>query len=239
MAQIATDKGIVFLDDDIAQRIKGLEEYITFKDGYPRINIVLHQFAIGKAPVGMHIDHINRNPLDARRSNLRFCTPRQNYANTGPRKGQRFKGVSVKQYKKRHGIIKHLGYRSKICLNGKDFVLGVFPSEEEAAYAYDLAAKIVQGEYAYLNFPQGNPGINYVLPEYIASILRNESDNYVGMSTIEPGIFLRPNGKFLANKAKEGKRVGKVFECIEDARAWRDSFLTRTKDSALQAHTAL
>lgn len=48
--------------------------YINSKKTY------LHQFIMGKKE-GFVIDHINRNPLDNRRKNLRFVTQRQNCLN--------------------------------------------------------------------------------------------------------------------------------------------------------------
>lgn len=240
MAEIVTKHGTVLVDDDIAELINKFNAKIIFnKQKYPVIQMPIHIAAYGGTVPGMHIDHINRNTMDARRSNLRLCTPRQNVANTGPRKGQRYKGISVKRYKNKDGSFRYLGYRAKISLNGKDFIIGVFASDEEAAYAYDLAAQIVQGEYAYLNYPNEKPQFSYVLPDYILKVLTNESNNYVGMPSIEPGIFLRPNGKYLATFNRSAiKKTGKVFECIEDARAWRASF-SKSKESPISSHTAL
>ena len=47
---------------------------------------------IMKTPPGMHTDHINRNPLDNRRSNLRICTPAENRRNNAS------KGISWDGY---------------------------------------------------------------------------------------------------------------------------------------------
>jgi HNH endonuclease len=89
------------------------------------------------------IDHINRNPLDNRKSNLRLCTRSQNNAN-GPSIGtSKFRGVHFMTARKR--------WRSNIIINGKVVSVGTFSTEVEAAMAYNERAKEFYGEFANLN----------------------------------------------------------------------------------------
>ena len=57
-------------------------EWVPDKLGYYRrkdnLAITLHRFIAGNAPEGFEIDHINRNPGDDRRENLRWATRRAN-----------------------------------------------------------------------------------------------------------------------------------------------------------------
>jgi len=102
---------------------------------------------ITEAPKGMHVDHINGNPLDNRKSNLRICTHAENSNNTGPRKNNTsgYKGVYWAKRNKR--------WLAQITHNGKQVYIGHYKDKEEAARAYDAKAKELHGEYAYLNFP--------------------------------------------------------------------------------------
>lgn len=106
---------------------------------------MMHVLIIGDTPQkGLFIDHVNGNPSDNRRSNLRFATPKQNSANSKPRKGHLYKGVSKMSNGK---------YSASIGQNGKKVWLGTYKTQEQAAKAYDMAAISFSGEYARLNFP--------------------------------------------------------------------------------------
>lgn len=91
----------------------------------------------GEWPKGV-IDHINGNPLDNRLANLRVGTQRDNLANRGPTVKNRsgFKGVCK--------LKDHNLWRATLC--GKH--IGSFKSPEEAASAYQAAAKAEFGEFA-------------------------------------------------------------------------------------------
>ena len=108
--------------------------------------VILMHRQILKAKKGEDVDHIDHNPLDNRKTNIRICTRSQNMANRGSTKNasSKYKGVFwSKNCKKWIAQIQH---------NYKRMHLGCFCQEIEAAKAYDRKAKKLFGEYAYLNF---------------------------------------------------------------------------------------
>ncbi len=94
------------------------------------------------------IDHIDRNPSNNKLSNLRPASNAQNNANKPASLKSRsaFKGVSWH--------IQNKVWQAQITQNRKCFYLGCFPSEIEAAKAYDAEAIKMHGEFANLNFPE-------------------------------------------------------------------------------------
>lgn len=110
----------------------------------------LHCHIMGDAAPGMMVDHINGNGLDNRRANLRWATKKQNAHNSANRKRKgtsKFKGVDWDKRRNK--------WRAQICTDLKNKFLGYFSTEHAAAIAYDLAAMAHYGEYAHVNFPQG------------------------------------------------------------------------------------
>ncbi len=57
--------------------------------------VFLHRVILDLGRGGPQVDHINRNPLDNRRANLRVCSHAENHQNIPPQPGSRsrFRGV--------------------------------------------------------------------------------------------------------------------------------------------------
>lgn len=102
--------------------------------------IILMHRAILKAPPGSLVDHINGDGLDNRPSNLRLCNHKQNSRHRRPPK-DRYKGVCRYRGK----------WRAMIKVSGKNLWLGSFDTPEEAAHAYNRAAKEHHGQFAWAN----------------------------------------------------------------------------------------
>lgn len=122
-------------------------------DGVRR-TVYFHREIMSACP-GQLIDHVDGNPLNNSRGNLRICTPRGNAQNVVSSKRQKrgqFKGVYQHKISKR--------WCAYICAgelrpNGKakQLHLGCFSTREEAARAYDRAALKYFGQFAALNLP--------------------------------------------------------------------------------------
>ena len=111
-----------------------------------RKRINMHAFILGVEPPLM-ADHLNHNPLDNRRKNLRLSTDEQNRKNRRKYSNNRsgYKGVSFSKRESK--------WVANLMIQGKYKHLGYFESKEDAAHAYDEAARINYGEFACLNFP--------------------------------------------------------------------------------------
>ena len=109
-----------------------------------RLTWVYH---FGEIPEGMQIDHINGVRDDNRIANLRLATPAGNARNQRKQEGtsSRFKGVCF------HKRLLRWCASIKSAKEKRKLSLGYFDSEEEAARAYDIAAKREFGEFAKLN----------------------------------------------------------------------------------------
>jgi hypothetical protein len=161
--------------------------------GYARTkNGLLHRLIIN-AIKGQIVDHINRDKLDNRQSNLRIASRTQNAQNKEKKKGctSKYIGVSFRERDK---------WRCRIKINGsvKHFS---FEQEEHAAYWYDQLA---------LKYHGPNSNINGV--ELPNDFIEPEEQL---IKELPIGVTLMPNGRFRAYIL--GKHLG-VFETIEEAK---------------------
>lgn len=119
------------------------------RDGYIRVrkngkeyraHRIIWEMFNGPIPEGLLVDHIDGDVFNNRIENLRLATRQQNNAN---RKNTTDlpKGVS------RSGT----GYRARISHNKVVTCLGTYPTIDEASKAYEEAAEILNGEYAFHN----------------------------------------------------------------------------------------
>jgi ribosomal protein L16/L10AE len=94
---------------------------------------------------GKVVDHISGDGLDNRRENLRICSHKENIRAQQPqRRGtSKYRGVCWKTAREK--------WEAQIKVDGDNKYLGRYKDEEQAAKAYNKAAKKHFGEYAYLN----------------------------------------------------------------------------------------
>lgn len=112
--------------------------YVAHKS--TKIFLLLHRY-LTDCPKGMVIDHINRNPLDNRRSNLRICTQKQNARNVGIRSDNTsgYKGVRYHP---------QWGWQAYIANKGKQIHVGWYKTKEEAVKARMRRANEFYGGFA-------------------------------------------------------------------------------------------
>lgn len=107
-------------------------------------HVYLHRL-VARAPAHLQVDHRRHDLLDCRRSQLRVATPSQNSANT-----RRHRPHSSAY----RGVTKHKGtgrWQAAAKFGPKSHYLGLHETEQEAAVAYDRAARRLWGPFALLN----------------------------------------------------------------------------------------
>lgn len=149
MRTIELTKGkVTIVDDEDACKISSSSWHYT-GNGYAaaRINykIVFMHRLLCPCPKGMEVDHINRNRLDNRKSNLRVVTKHENRINKSMKSSNKsgYKGVFWDTRRKR--------FLANISVNGKTIFLGRFFNKGDAALAYNDAAVKYFGKFAVLN----------------------------------------------------------------------------------------
>ena len=111
--------------------------------------IYLHRFLLEAAP-GLEGDHIDGDGLNCVRSNLRICTHAEN------RRNNKIQANNTSGYRGVSWCRSRSKWEAYINLNRQRHNLGRYPNAEDAARAYDHAARLLFGDFARLNFPGEN-----------------------------------------------------------------------------------
>ena len=155
MKKIKLTRGqFAIVDDDVYERLRKSRWYAwqhpnTGKPYAARTEkgkrVHMHRLILN-APTGLHVDHINGDGLDNRRSNLRLVTTAQNNQNRDRYKNNTtgYKGVSQQRGRKK--------FRAQIYVNGRAVYLGWYETAIEAALAFDRAVRKYHGPYGCTNF---------------------------------------------------------------------------------------
>ena len=187
VAEGTLPNGIHFLiDADDVDRVSqfywGISKgYIERKNAGLK-HIKLHQFLMGfTADDDYVIDHINRNPMDCRKENLRIVTWQQNAMNKSLQKNNKtgYTGVFFDNSKQK--------YVSKIGLNNKRIKLWSSDDPEPCAQAYNVASEFLFGDFAGHHNPVPEPDLR--LRNKILTKLRPYRQEAMG-ATEHSGLFL-------------------------------------------------
>lgn len=181
--------------------------------GRPHWSPLMHTLIMGR----IGIDHANRDGLDNRRENLRPAGDSENGRNRPARLNcsSQYKGV---YWIKAQGV-----WGAGITLHRERIKLGRFSDEQQAAVAYDLAARELHGDFAVLNFPD---------PESAPKFVSEDRSARLGYSSVYHGVSWNKRlGKWMAYASPGGKRIhiGLFSDEIEAAKA---------HDEAIRKHGA-
>lgn len=148
--EVTATNGIKFyIDKSDLQLVKKYKWHVCQnKSGYYTVissrRILLYKLLLG-FPSKCEIDHIDLNPLNNRRSNLRICTHQQNQMNQPLQKNNTSGVTGVRFYKARNKFVA----RIKVCQH--DIHLGYFLTFEEAVQARNVGMECMFGEYGRYN----------------------------------------------------------------------------------------
>lgn len=149
MKEIKLSQGkITLVDDEDFDRVNQFKWYAEKKPNSfyarrkdkERKSVYMHRFILNTKN---EVDHKNHDGLDNRKTNLRKCSKSENQRNKSPKKNGSSKYLGVHFVKNRNKWRAGIGFPNKF--------LGEYKTEEEAAIAYNNAARKLHGEFANLN----------------------------------------------------------------------------------------
>ncbi len=160
------------------------------------------------------VDHINGNPFDNRRVNLRVVSYADNAHN-------KVSSRPMGHTSKYHGVTKFQDkWKAQITFKGEDIYLGLFDSESEAAEVFDLAALKYYKNNACLNFPDQ---IDKYIGQLASGVNPKKSKTVTPTSKFEGVSWNGSTKSWVANITyqKERRYLG-IFPTEEEAARARD-----------------
>lgn len=146
MKKIKTKNHIILVDDEDFDELNKYRWIVNKGSGYPQHQfwknnkpnpIHMHRFILKKFGKGFVVDHIDRNPLNNQKSNLRICTQSENIFNSPKKKNNKSGYVGVRFYKQINR------WEAYIMKNWEKYNLGVFKTKEEAIRARQNGEKLL------------------------------------------------------------------------------------------------
>lgn len=133
------------------------------KEDGTNTTITLHRL-IMDAPENLQVDHVNHEPLDNRKENLRLCTSSENAANREKHRNNKSGYTGV--------VSVAGGWVAQLTCAGERITMGPFETKEEAARAYDRKKLEEFGAFAKTNGME-----HYVTPneKHLMKIIRTHN----------------------------------------------------------------
>lgn len=167
-----------------------------------RLVWVMHH---GDVPAGMIVDHKDRNRTNNRLDNLRLATVQENTVNA-----KRHEDIYTSQYKGVQ-LDKWGRWVSSIQTDRVTTLLGLFDSEEAAAYAYNVEADKRYGEFAVLNDVPAVDLLEHVSKRNRGVITEERRGLPRGIVFTNNVWALRDNGLVVGSFAVENKETAVDF----------------------------
>lgn len=175
--------------------------------------VYMHREVLQAQPSDV-VDHKNGQRTDNRRENLRFCSISENAGNAkAVKSSSSFKGVSRDNQKQ--------AWLAQISISCKHYYLGVYKNEEEAARAYDAAARFYFGEFAHPNFPAETKKLSQQEIKTCNRLSRKEKTS----SRFRGVTWDKRRGKWYAYIRVGGKTKTAYFTTELEAAQFYDSFV--------------
>lgn len=156
MKEISLTKGYsAIVDDEDFERVSAFKwhaheskssKFYARRDvrkGKSKTRIFMHRFLMKISDPDVVVDHINGNRLDNRKENLRIASVTENNRNQTKIRSDNSSGYRGVALNSKTG--KYVAYVTGS--NGKRKHLGTFSKAEEAAKAFDKAAKEIYGKF--------------------------------------------------------------------------------------------